>query len=110
MAGSDEVRGNTRFVSQKRIDGTFSVGSSNFAVRVRDLSVSGAQIEHTNTLRPSMRGVLTMGRLDAPAVVVWTRMSAPGLYRSGLRLEETKDIVAAEIRDMIADGVIHTTD
>lgn len=106
----DQPRSNTRFVSQDRIDGTFSVGSTNFSVVVRDLSVTGAQIEHANALRTSTRGILAVGKLDTPAVIVWTRMSTPGVYRSGLRLEERTDIVAAEIGDMIAEGIIHATD
>ena len=110
MTGSEQPRSNARFVSSATSDGTFSVVSSNFAVRVRDLSVGGAQIEHTNALRAATRGVLTVGRLDTPAIVVWTRMSTPGVYRSGLRLEETTDVVAAEIRDMLLDGIIHATD
>ena len=104
MAGIDQARSTARFSSEDRIEGTFCVGQSVFDIVLRDLSVTGAQIEHASPFRPSMQGRLVVGKLNAPAVVIWTRMSIPGLYRTGLRLEEKLDVVAAEIREMLADG------
>jgi len=106
MSGLDHDRSTARFISDERIDGTFSIGASSVSITIRDLSVTGAQIEHMSPLRPAVKGRLTVGGLNAPAVVIWTRMSVPGLYRSGLRLEERLDVVAAELRDMLAEGVI----
>lgn len=102
----DHDRSTARFISSDRMEGTFVAGSSVFAVTVRDLSVTGAQIEHANPIRPAAKGRLVVGRLNAPAVIVWTRMSVPGVYRSGLRLEEQLDVVAAELRDLLAGGAI----
>jgi len=95
MSGLDHDRSTARFISDERIDGTFSIGASSVTITIRDLSVTGAQIEHMSPLRPAVKGRLTVGGLNAPAVVIWTRMSVPGLYRSGLRLEERLDVVAA---------------
>ena len=106
MSGIDQARSTARFISGDRIDGTFAAGGNSFAVTVRDVSVNGAQIEHPNPLRPMLQGKLSAGKLNVRATVVWTRMSVPGVYRSGLRLDEALDVVAAGIRQMLADGVI----
>lgn len=107
MSGLDQPRNTGRFVSDRPVPGSFSSGASGCEVFVCDLSVNGAQIEHAQALRPAMRGRLTVGILDAAAVVIWTRMTVPGRYRSGLRLEERLDVVATAIRDLLARGVIH---
>lgn len=106
MAGIDKTRSTARFISDDPIDGSFTVGPTSWPVVVRDLSVIGAQIEHEMPLRPAMQGRLTVATLSARSVVIWTRMSGPGVYRSGLRLEERLDVVAAEIRGMLAEGVV----
>ncbi len=107
MSGIDQDRSTARFPTDERIEGTLTAGGMALSVTVRDLSVTGAQIEHATPLRPSLRGRLSAGKVDAPAVVIWTRMSEPGVYRSGLRLEEKLDVIAAQIRAMLADGSIH---
>lgn len=106
MSGLDRARKTVRFVSADPVPGTFSTASATCAVAVRDLSVEGAQIEHSQPLRPSMQGRLVIADLDAAAVVIWTRMSDPGRYRSGLRLEEHLETVAAAIRDLLARGAV----
>ena len=106
MSGLDQARSTARFVSDDPVAGVFSVGTSSFNVTVRDVSVNGAQIEHTQPIRPAVQGRLTIGELNAPAVVIWTRMSVPGVYRSGLRLEEELHVVAGAIREMLGRGII----
>lgn len=81
-------------------------GSSTHDVTLCDVSVIGAQIDHSEPLRPAMRGRLCVSVLSAEAVVIWTRMAVPGRYRSGLRLEEAREVVAAAIRDMLQGGLI----
>ena len=107
MSGIDQDRSTARFLTDERIEGTFSASGTTLPVIVRDLSVTGAQIEHASPLRPALRGRLCAGKLDAAATVIWTRMSVPGVYRSGLHLDEKLDVVAAQIRGMLADGSIH---
>lgn len=75
-------------------------------VAVRDVSVNGAQIEHVPSVRPAMRGRLGIGDVTFDATVVWTRLIGPGRYRTGVRIDERLDIVAAAIRDLLARGVI----
>lgn len=106
MSGLDQARSTARFVSEDRVPGVFSAGSNSFDVTIRDVSVNGAQIEHTQTVRPGVQGRLIVGELNAQAVVIWTRMSVPGVYRSGLRLEEELHVIAGAIRDMLGRGVI----
>ena len=53
-----------------------------------------------------MPGRLMLGDLTANATVMWTRLTGPGRYRSGLRIEERLDIVAAAIRELLARGVV----
>lgn len=106
MSGLDRARRTVRFVSGDAVPGTFSTASATCAVTVRDLSVDGAQIEHSQPLRPAMQGRLATGDLDAAAVVIWTRMSDPGRYRSGLQLEARLETVAAVIRGLLARGAV----
>lgn len=75
-------------------------------VDVRDVSVNGAQIEHVQPVRPAMRGRLGIGEVTFDATIIWTRLTGPGRYRTGLRIDERLDIVAAAIRDLLARGVI----
>lgn len=109
MPEFEKGRSASRYVSERPLEAKFSAGMTSFPVVVRDLSVSGAQIEHANELRPSTRGLLSVGKITAPAVVIWTRMAVPGVYRSGVRLDARTD-VASEIRDLLADGTIHAAE
>lgn len=88
------------------MDATFSAVTTTIDVTLRDLSVIGAQIEHSQPLRPAMQGRLIIGEFEAPASVVWTRLAGPGQYRSGLRIEAPLEVVAAAIRDLLARGVV----
>lgn len=106
MSGLDQARSTARFVSEDPVPGTFATGMATLTVIVRDVSVNGAQIEHSQAVRPAMQGRLSIGGLIAPATVIWTRLTGPGRYRSGLRIEERLDVVAAAIRELLARGVI----
>ncbi len=106
MSGLDQARSTARFVSQDPVPGTFFTGVATISVAVRDVSVNGAQIEHAQPVRPAMQGRLTIGDLSASTTVMWTRLTGPGRYRSGLRIEERLDIVAAAIRELLARGVV----
>ena len=75
-------------------------------VSIRDLSVTGAQIEHAQLIRPATRGTLNIELTDVKADVVWTRLAAPGTYWSGLRIQGQIEIVAATIRDLLGRGVV----
>lgn len=106
MSGLDQARSTARFISNDPVAATFSVASSTHSVVVRDVSVIGAQIEHSQPLRPSQQGRLVIGDLDARATVVWTRLTVPGRYRSGLKIDAPLEVVAAAIREMLAKGVV----
>ena len=106
MSGLDQARSTARFVSQDPVPATFFTVTGAIAVEVRDVSVNGAQIEHAQPVRPAMQGRLVLGNLTANATVIWTRLMGPGRYRSGLRIEQSLDIVAAAIRDLLARGVV----
>lgn len=106
MSGLDQSRSTARFVSDEPVPGTFSTVAMTLAVTVRDVSVNGAQIEHAQPVRPAMQGRLKLGDLIAPATVIWTRLTGPGRYRSGLRIDEKLDVVAAAIRGLLARGVV----
>jgi hypothetical protein len=106
MSGLDQARSTARFVSQDSVPATFFTVTGAISVEVRDVSVNGAQIEHGQTVRPAMQGRLVLGNLTANATVIWTRLMVPGRYRSGLRIEQSLDIVAAAIRDLLARGVV----
>lgn len=84
----------------------FTINGISNEVNVRDLSVTGAQIEHAQPIRPKTQGSLKVEQLDAKAVVVWCRLAAPGVYRSGLRIHEQLDLVAAAIRDLLGRGLV----
>jgi hypothetical protein len=106
MSGLDQARSTARFVSRDPVPATFFTGTATIAVGVRDVSVTGAQIEHTQPVRPAMLGRLALGDMTANATVMWTRLTEPGRYRSGLRIEERLDIVAAAIRELLARGIV----
>ena len=106
MSGLDQARSTARFVSQDPVPATFFTVTGAISVEVRDVSVNGAQIEHAQPVRPAMQGRLVLGNLTANATVIWTRLMVPGRYRSGLRIEQSLDIVAAAIRDLLARGVV----
>jgi uncharacterized protein YbjT (DUF2867 family) len=105
MSGLDQARTTARFVSKDPVDATFTAATT-MPVMLRDVSVIGAQIEHAHPVRPAMQGRLSIGDLEAPATVVWTRLTGPGQYRSGLRIEAPLEVVAAAIRDLLARGVV----
>ena len=107
MSNPNQVRSAARFVSDDTVPGLFSTGSITQPVTLRDVSVNGAQIEHSQPVRPAMQGRITIGTLTASAVVIWTRLTSPGHYRSGLRIEESLDVVAAAIRELLARGAVH---
>ncbi|HXV16514.1 MAG TPA: hypothetical protein VD758_07020 [Gemmatimonadaceae bacterium] len=106
MSSLDQARSTVRFVSEDAVAATFAAGAVTMPVKLRDVSVNGAQIEHTQPIRPSLQGRLILGDLTADATVIWTRLTAPGRYRSGLRIDERLEIVAAAIRELLARGVI----
>lgn len=106
MSSLDQARTTARFISTEPVQATFSAPSATIDVKVRDVSVIGAQIEHTTPIRPAMQGRLRIGKVDAQATVVWTRLTEPGRYRSGLRIEAPLDVIAAAIREMLANGVV----
>jgi hypothetical protein len=106
MPGLDQPRSTARFNPEGPFAATFIVNGISVQVNVRDLSVTGAQIEHPNALRPGTRGALVVESLNAKTTVVWSRLSAPGVYRSGLRIHEQLDIVAATIRDLLGRGLV----
>ena len=106
MSGLDQARTTARFISTDPVAATFNVASTTLNVSVRDVSVIGAQIEHSQPIRPAATGKLTIGDLDVQASVVWTRLTEPGRYRSGLKIDAPLEVVAAAIRDMLANGVV----
>ncbi|HEX9161411.1 MAG TPA: hypothetical protein VF980_06850 [Thermoanaerobaculia bacterium] len=106
MSNPNQARSAARFVSDETVPGIFAAGSLSQAVTLRDVSVNGAQIEHSQPVRPAMQGRITIGDLTAAAVVIWTRLTSPGHYRSGLRIEESLDVVAAAIRELLARGAV----
>jgi PilZ domain len=106
MSNLDQPRSTARFVSDDVVAATFLAGASTMPVMLRDVSVNGAQIEHAQPIHPAQQGRLLLGTLTANATVIWTRLTAPGRYRSGLRIDERLEIVAAAIRELLARGVI----
>ena len=110
MSGIDQARSTARFISTDPVAGTFFTGALTLTVNIRDVSVIGAQIEHSQPLRPALQGQLTIGDLETLATVVWTRLTGPGQYRSGLRIEAPLEEIAAAIRDMLARGVVRKDD
>jgi hypothetical protein len=107
VSSLDQDRSTPRFISEDPVPGSFFTGASTIAIAVRDVSVNGAQIEHLHPVRPAMHGRLGIGDHAFDATVIWTRLTGPGRYRTGLRIEERLDIVAAAIRDLLARGVVH---
>lgn len=106
VTGIDQDRSTPRFVSEDAVEGSFFTGTNSMMIVVRDVSVNGAQIEHVQPVRPAMRGRLGIGDVTFDATVIWTRLTVPGRYRTGLRIEERLDIVAAAVRDLLARGVV----
>jgi hypothetical protein len=106
MPGLDQPRSTARFNPEAPFPATFIINGTSGQVNVRDLSVTGAQIEHSTPLRPGTRGTLVVESLNAKATVVWSRLAVPGVYRSGLRIHEQLDVVAATIRDLLGRGVV----
>ena len=106
MSGLDQDRSTARFVSTDPVPATFSTPGTTLPVSLRDVSVIGAQIEHVQPVRPALQGRLLIGELDAMATVVWTRLTGPGRYRSGLRIDAPLEVIAAAIREMLSRGVV----
>jgi len=110
MPTSDQPRSTPRFHPATPFAASFTINSGPADVNIRDLSVTGAQIEHALPIKPASRGTLRIGSLNARATVIWSRLAAPGLYRSGLRIHEELDVVAAMIRDLLGRGVVRKQD
>ena len=106
MAGLNQPRSTPRFLPDAPFAGTFTIGGQTFPVGIRDLSVTGAQMEHVPTLRPGVQGTLVIDNLSVPATVIWTRLVAAGSYWSGLRIDGELDVIAATIRDLLGRGVV----
>src|SRR4051794_20083270 len=106
MPGLDQPRSTPRFNPEAPFAATFTINGTPVQVNMRDLSVTGAQIEHPNPVRPGTRGTLIVESLNTKATVVWSRLAAPGVYRSGLRIHEQLDVVTATIRDLLGRGLV----
>jgi len=109
-----DLRDSDRFVPAQPVVGSF--GSVGFTII--NLGIGGLQIEHPDPLKIGNQSRLA---LEIPAAklpemrgrVVWSRLSrTPNpqgkyLYRSGLRVDEDKDILARSIGFLIKSGRVH---
>jgi hypothetical protein len=102
----DQPRSTPRFHPDTPLPATFTINGAPGPVGLRDLSVTGAQIEHTVPIRPATAGTLKIESFSARATVIWSRLAAPGIYRSGLRIHEDLDLVAAKIRELLGRGIV----
>jgi hypothetical protein len=106
MSGLNQPRSTPRFLPDTPFAAMFTVNGQNLPVGIRDLSVTGAQIEHSQPLRPAAQGTLVIGDLQVPAAVIWTRLVASGAYWSGVRIDAGLDVIAATIRDLLNRGIV----
>jgi len=109
-----DLRNSDRFISAQPVTG--SLGS--IAITIINLGIGGLQVDHADPLKIGNQARLA---LDIPgaklpemrARIVWSRLSkTPNqqgkyLYRSGLRVEEDKDILARSIGFLIKSGRVH---
>lgn len=102
----DQPRSTPRFHPDIPLPATFTINGAPGPVGLRDLSVIGAQIEHTQPIRPATAGTLRVESFSVRATVVWSRLAAPGVYHSGLRIHDELDLVAAKIRDLLGRGIV----
>ena len=106
MAGLDQPRSTPRFLPDVPFPATFTVAGALTPVSIRDLSVTGAQIELGHSIRPGTKGLLNIELVEVQAVVIWSQLAAPGVYRSGLGIHGQIDVVAATIRDLLGRGLV----
>lgn len=109
-----DLRDSDRFISAQPVTG--SLGS--VTITIINLGIGGLQVEHADPLKIGNQARLA---LEIPAAklpemrarVVWSRLSkTPNqkgkyLYRSGLRVDEDKDILARSIGFLIKSGRVH---
>lgn len=108
MPGLGQDRSTARFAPERPFPATFNASGITIPVGIRDLSVNGAQIEHAQSIRPATQGRLSIDsvELNVPAIVIWSRLAAVDRYRSGLRIDDQLDVVAAAIRELLRRGLV----
>ena len=104
-----DTRGQTRFVFRFPIEGTFNA----YAIRLCNISSSGAQIEHADPLKlqSTAKLVINLPRsvdtITMRGQIVWSKLSrTPNeegryLYRSGVRLDGHSAALAATVDRII---------
>ena len=102
-----DLRSVPRFVAEPPIPGSFgSVG-----IQVIDLGESGAQIEHAEPLKLSSAGRLLIASsfpLELRAHVVWSKLtSGQRIYRSGLRIDEKREVIQRGLKLLLHEGHAH---
>lgn len=109
-----DLRDSDRFISDQPVTG--SLGS--IAITIINLGIGGLQVEHSDPLKIGNHARLALEIPTAKlpemrARVVWSRLSKTPdqqgkyLYRSGLRVDEDKDILARSIGFLIKGGRVH---
>lgn len=110
----NDLRDSDRFISDRPVMG--SLGS--VAITIVNMGIGGLQVEHADPLKIGNQARLALEIPEAKlpemrARVVWSRLSkTPNqqgkyLYRSGLRVDEDKDILARSIGFLIKSGRVH---
>lgn len=110
----NDLRDSDRFISDRPVIG--SLGS--VAITIVNMGIGGLQVEHVDPLKIGNQARLALEIPEAKlpemrARVVWSRLSkTPNqqgkyLYRSGLRVDEDKDILARSIGFLIKSGRVH---
>lgn len=110
----NDLRDSDRFISDRPVIG--SLGS--VAITIVNMGIGGLQVEHADPLKIGNQSRLSLEIPEAKlpemrARVVWSRLSkTPNqqgkyLYRSGLRVDEDKDILARSIGFLIKSGRVH---
>ena len=107
-----ELRAAERFASAAPLSATFS----GIPIRIVNLSLVGAQIEHPSPIRLGSVGRFTLRQgdvvIDVKAFLTWSRLSktpnADGnhLYRSGLRIESGNVEYALALHTLIKSGAM----
>lgn len=106
-----DLRNTDRFFSAQPVLGSFGA----IGISIVNLGIGGLQVEHADPLKIGNQGRLTLEVPGATlpemkARVVWSRLSkTPNeqgkyLYRSGLRVDEDKDVLARSIGFLIKGG------
>lgn len=109
-----DLRNSDRFISAQPVNG--SLGS--VAITIINLGIGGLQVEHADPLKIGHQARLALEIPGAKlpemrARVVWSRLSkTPNqqgkyLYRSGLRVDEDKDVLARSIGFLIRSGRVY---